>query len=50
MHKNIKELSRYVKQLHTMYSNEKRWAIFEHNLAEILAKHNRRETIATLVN
>lgn len=47
---NMRELSLYVKQLHTTYGNEKRWAIFEHNLAEILTKHNRRETIATLAN
>lgn len=43
-------LKQFVTQLHNTFGTEKRWAIFESNLTDVLQKNKRPETIATILN
>ncbi|SHE79062.1 protein of unknown function [Pedobacter caeni] len=44
------QLKQFVKQLHRTFGAEKRWAIFENNLTEVLKDNNSKETIAAILN
>lgn len=43
------QLKQFVKQLHQTFGAEKRWAIFESNLTDVLKENNSKKTIAAIL-